>query len=78
MTERTRNLGTLVQFTALAAARHRVFAGAGWDVESDGLIGAPPLMLVVSDEALTGLIYAAMALEGQEALADYLATIQKP
>ena len=28
---------------ALAAARHRVLAEAGWDVEADGLTGAPPV-----------------------------------
>ena len=32
---------TVANFTALAAARHRVFAAAGWNVEADGLIGAP-------------------------------------
>jgi glutamate/tyrosine decarboxylase-like PLP-dependent enzyme len=42
---------TVANFTALAAARHRVFADAGWNVESDGLIGAPDLTLIVSDEA---------------------------
>lgn len=42
---------TVANFTALAAARHRVFADAGWNVESDGLIGAPPATLIVSDEA---------------------------
>ena len=42
---------TVANFTALAAARHRVFADAGWDVEANGLIGAPPLTVIVSDEA---------------------------
>ena len=42
---------TVANFTALAAARHRVFADVGWNVEADGLIGAPPIKLVVSDEA---------------------------
>jgi glutamate/tyrosine decarboxylase-like PLP-dependent enzyme len=42
---------TVANFTALAAARHRVFADAGWNVEADGLIGAPPITLIVSDEA---------------------------
>jgi len=42
---------TVANFTALAAARHRVFADAGWNVESDGLIGAPDVTLIVSDEA---------------------------
>ena len=42
---------TVANFSALAAARHRVFEDAGWDVEADGLIGAPPVTIVVSDEA---------------------------
>lgn len=42
---------TVANFTALAAARHRVFDNAGWDVEADGLIGAPPVTLIVGDEA---------------------------
>jgi glutamate/tyrosine decarboxylase-like PLP-dependent enzyme len=42
---------TVANFTALAAARHRVFEDAGWDVEADGLIGAPALKVIVSEEA---------------------------
>jgi len=42
---------TVANFTALAAARHRVLDDVGWDVEADGLIGAPPVTLIVSDEA---------------------------
>jgi len=42
---------TVANFTALAAARHRVFEDVGWNVEADGLIGAPPITLIVSDEA---------------------------
>ena len=38
-------------FTALAAARHHVLAAAGWDVEAQGLFGAPPIDVVVSDES---------------------------
>jgi aromatic-L-amino-acid decarboxylase len=34
--------------TALAAARNHVMAKAGWDVEVDGLIGAPPLMVLAN------------------------------
>jgi glutamate/tyrosine decarboxylase-like PLP-dependent enzyme len=34
----------------LAAARHYVLAKAGWDVERDGLLGAPPLRVVASVE----------------------------
>ena len=42
---------TIANFTALAAARHRVLANAGWDVERDGLIGAPQLTVIVGEEA---------------------------
>jgi len=42
---------TVSNFTALAAARHAVLARAGWDVEADGLIGAPPITVAVSEEA---------------------------
>ena len=34
----------------LAAARHRVLADAGWDVERDGLMGAPPVRIVGGEE----------------------------
>lgn len=36
--------------TCLAAARNRVLAAVGHDVESDGLIGAPPVNIVVGAE----------------------------
>ena len=42
---------TVANFSALAAARHRVYADVGWNVEADGLIGAPPLTIVVSEES---------------------------
>ncbi len=42
---------TMANFTALAAARHAVLAKVGWDVESDGLFGAPPIHVVVGEEA---------------------------
>jgi glutamate/tyrosine decarboxylase-like PLP-dependent enzyme len=35
----------------LAAARHALLARAGWDVEADGLFGAPPITVVVGEEA---------------------------
>jgi glutamate/tyrosine decarboxylase-like PLP-dependent enzyme len=42
---------TMANFSALAAARHALLARAGWDVEADGLFGAPPITVVVSAEA---------------------------
>jgi glutamate/tyrosine decarboxylase-like PLP-dependent enzyme len=41
----------MANFTCLAVARHAVFERAGWDVEANGLIGAPPIDIVVSDES---------------------------
>ena len=41
----------MANFTALAAARHAVLARAGWNVEADGLFGAPPITVVVGEEA---------------------------
>jgi glutamate/tyrosine decarboxylase-like PLP-dependent enzyme len=41
----------MANLTGLAAARHRVLCDAGWDVEADGLQGAPPVEVIVSEEA---------------------------
>jgi glutamate/tyrosine decarboxylase-like PLP-dependent enzyme len=49
---------TVANFTALAAARHAVLGQAGWDVETDGLFGAPPVTVVVGAEAHPSLIKA--------------------
>lgn len=42
---------TMANFSALAAARHTLLSRAGWDVEADGLFGAPPITVVVGEEA---------------------------
>ena len=42
---------TVANFTALAAARHRVCMDAGWDVEGLGLTGSPPISVLVGEEA---------------------------
>jgi glutamate/tyrosine decarboxylase-like PLP-dependent enzyme len=54
---------TMANFTALAAARHAVLERVGWDVEDDGLFGAPPITVVVGAEAHTTL-HKALALLG--------------
>ena len=41
---------TMANFSCLAAARNHLLARAGWDVEADGLFGAPPLTVIVGDE----------------------------
>jgi glutamate/tyrosine decarboxylase-like PLP-dependent enzyme len=40
----------MAHFTALAAARHRVYANLGWDVNERGLIAAPAIRFLVSAE----------------------------
>ena len=41
---------TAANFSALAAARHTLLRRAGWNVEAQGLFGAPPLTVVVGEE----------------------------
>ena len=41
----------MANFTCLASARHAMLKRAGWDVEADGLHGAPRLTLVASAES---------------------------
>ena len=49
---------TVAHVTALAAARHVVLDQTGWNVEADGLFGAPPITVVVSEEAHPTLLKA--------------------
>jgi glutamate/tyrosine decarboxylase-like PLP-dependent enzyme len=49
---------TMANFTALAAARNSTLARLGWNVEQDGLFGAPPVTVVVSDEVHVSVIKA--------------------
>ena len=42
---------TVAHITALAAARHAVLERVGWNVEADGLFGAPPITVITSAEA---------------------------
>jgi glutamate/tyrosine decarboxylase-like PLP-dependent enzyme len=49
---------TMANFSGLVAARHVVLARAGWDVEAKGLFGAPPVTVVVGEEAHATLVKA--------------------
>lgn len=49
---------TMANFTCLAAARNAVLAREGWDVEADGLIGAPPVIVLVGGEVHASLLKA--------------------
>jgi len=42
---------TMANFTALAAARHTVLWQAGWNVEANGLFGAPMVTVIIGNEA---------------------------
>jgi glutamate/tyrosine decarboxylase-like PLP-dependent enzyme len=53
----------MAHFTCLAAARHRVLADAGWDVEADGLFDAPPIRVLVGAKAHT-TVFAALRMLG--------------
>ncbi len=41
--------GQMATFTCLAAARDQVLRDVGWDVEADGLLGAPRITVVLKD-----------------------------
>ena len=49
---------TMANFAGLAAARHALLALAGWDVERDGLFGAPHLQVVVGEDVHVSLLKA--------------------
>jgi len=49
---------TMGNFSGLAAARHKVLSDAGWDVERQGLFGAPEIRVVVGAEVHASLIKA--------------------
>jgi len=49
---------TTANFAALVAARHALLARAGWNVEDDGMFGAPPIDVVVGEEVHASLLKA--------------------
>ena len=49
---------TMASLVGLAAARHRVLGGVGWDVEERGLTGAPAVRIPVGDEVHVSLLKA--------------------
>jgi len=54
---------TMSNFSALAAARRALLAGCGWNVEEQGLAGAPPFTVVTSDESHAS-VFAALQMLG--------------
>jgi len=49
---------TMANFTGLAAARHALLLGQGWDVEAKGLFGAPAITVIVGNEVHVSLLKA--------------------
>ena len=49
---------TMANFSGLAAARSALLRRAGWNVEDDGLFGAPPIRVVVGQEVHVSLLRA--------------------
>ncbi|HXK11557.1 MAG TPA: pyridoxal-dependent decarboxylase [Vicinamibacteria bacterium] len=49
---------TTANLSGLAAARHALLARQGWNVEANGLFGAPPLRVVVGDEVHVSVLKA--------------------
>ena len=49
---------TIANFVCLAAARGEVLRRAGWDVEANGLFGAPEVRVLIGDDAHTSVFSA--------------------
>jgi glutamate/tyrosine decarboxylase-like PLP-dependent enzyme len=49
---------TMANFSGLAAARHELLQRQGWNVEAQGLFGAPPITVLVGEEVHVSLLKA--------------------
>jgi glutamate/tyrosine decarboxylase-like PLP-dependent enzyme len=49
---------TMANFAGLAAARHALLETMNWDVEANGLFGAPPIKVLVGEEVHVSLLKA--------------------
>ncbi|MEZ4597594.1 MAG: aspartate aminotransferase family protein [Chloroflexota bacterium] len=58
---------TMASTTCLAAARGAVLRAAGWDVEEDGLVGAPPVRVLVGGDVHLSVLMALWYLPGRAA-----------
>ena len=54
---------TVANMVSLAAARGEVLRRAGWDVEAQGLFGAPPITVLIGDDAHS-TVFAALQMLG--------------
>jgi glutamate/tyrosine decarboxylase-like PLP-dependent enzyme len=49
---------TMANFSAVCAARHALLQRQGWDVEAEGIFGAPPINVVVGDHVHASMLKA--------------------
>ena len=49
---------TMANLTGIAAARHALLGREGWDVEADGLAGAPPIRVFVGEQVHASMLVA--------------------
>ncbi len=49
---------TMANFTALAAARHKLLKNEGWDVEANGLFHSPEISVIVGEEVHVSVLKA--------------------
>ena len=54
---------TMANFSGVVAARHAILKRKGWNVEAQGLIGAPPIRIIVGEEIHASMLKA-LALAG--------------
>ena len=54
---------TMANFTSLAAARHALLLRLGWNVEEQGLFGAPPIAVITNEESHV-TVFAALQMLG--------------
>lgn len=47
---------TMANFSAIAAARHELLEREGWNVEDQGMFGAPPITVIVGEEVHVSLL----------------------
>jgi glutamate/tyrosine decarboxylase-like PLP-dependent enzyme len=54
---------TMANFSGIATGRHEILRRAGWDVEEDGLFGAPEVSVIIGEEA-HATVFAALQFTG--------------
>src|SRR5438094_541281 len=69
---------TQANFSGLAAARHALLARRGWNVEAQGLFGAPPITVVVGEEVHVSVLKALMLVGLGDRSEEHTSELQSP